>query len=285
MGSGFWFLASGSKLGKLYISISSIVNSAVSEMRMQIYFTDHSEKKWCRDAAQIRHATRCKVVHAACILHLPPTPHHLCLFSKRPHQLQYNNHFQATMRVRSPQVAAAEPQSDFDLSLMHRYKIIKRTLVQWSVHRSQTTQNWIATISRSDQQNPEKIRHIQFPFATEKEARTFCKSYAPPKMSSSTVCEICDTHPNPTVRHCRNCGASVCDKCSVRWGARMVPKTYSSSAALTQRVCKSCDWLSNAFCMTLLKGRFAEAQTLFQTVRVYNRPREFRIFSFCEIAF
>ncbi|GAX16981.1 hypothetical protein FisN_5Hh360 [Fistulifera solaris] len=175
------------------------------------------------------------------------------------------------MKVRSPQVAAAEPQSDFDLSLMHRYKIIKRTLAQWSVHRSLTTQNWIATISRPDQQNPEKIRHIQFPFATEKEARTFCKSYAPPKMSSSTVCEICATHPNPTVRHCRNCGASVCDKCSVRWGARMVPKTYSSSAALTQRVCKSCDWLSNAFCMSLLKGRFAEAQTLFQTGNVNLR--------------
>ena len=176
------------------------------------------------------------------------------------------------MRVRSPQIAVAETQSDFDLSLLHRHKIVKRTLVPWSVHRSPTTQNWIATITRPDQQNPEKIRPIQFPFASEKEARTFCKSYAPPKMSQSKLCEICDGNPSPTVRHCRNCGVSVCDKCSVRWGGRMVPKTYSSSAALTQRVCRSCDWLSNAFCMTLLKGRFADAKILFQTVRTTRNP-------------
>lgn len=178
----------------------------------------------------------------------------------------------STMRVRSTQ-ALAEVQSDFDLSLMHRHKIVKRTLAQWSVHRSPTTLNWIATITRPDQQNPEKIRHIQFPFATEIEARTFCKSYAPPKLCQSRLCQICnEENPNPTVRNCRNCGVSVCDKCSVRWGARMVPKTYSSSVALTQRVCRSCDWLSNAFCMTLLKGRFADAKTLFQTVRTGTNP-------------
>lgn len=176
------------------------------------------------------------------------------------------------MRIRSTQVAVAEAQSDFDLSSMPRHKIFKRVLVPWSVHRSPTTRNWIATISRPDLQNPEKIRHIQFPFATEKEARAFCKSYAPPKLNEGNFCQICDENPSPTVRNCRNCGVCVCDKCSVRWGARMVPKTYSSSAALTQRVCRSCDWLSNAFCMALLKGQFADARTLFETVRAVRKP-------------
>jgi hypothetical protein len=39
----------------------------------------------------------------------------------------------------------------------------------------------------------------------------------------------------------------------------MLPKTYlnrdAMTTALTVRVCKSCDWLSNAFCMALLQGQ------------------------------
>jgi hypothetical protein len=43
----------------------------------------------------------------------------------------------------------------------------------------------------------------------------------------------------------------------------MFPKTYVSQKSLTARVCTSCDWLSNAFCIALLQGnRIDDVKTL-----------------------
>jgi len=61
----------------------------------------------------------------------------------------------------------------------------------------------------------------------------------------------------------------------------MVPKTYlnfgsnnggasavaSGGHHVTVKVCKSCDWLSNAFCLSLLQGRYQDALTIHETVR------------------
>jgi hypothetical protein len=109
---------------------------------------------------------------------------------------------------------------------------------------------------------------LQMPFKTEREARKFCKAYSPPKLLTGVyTCYLCSATASAT-RNCRNCGAVICERCSRRWGLRMVPKTYYATPnALTVRVCKSCDWLSNAFCMALLQGRFHDAVFLYNTVR------------------
>lgn len=161
--------------------------------------------------------------------------------------------------------------SEFDISLMPKDQIFKRTLFPWSVHKSLTTNNWIATISRPDNlsEKTDKARFQQFCFPTEKGAKKFCKSYAPPKMCDLDYCLICQSPGR--ARSCRNCGASVCENCSLRWGSHMCPKTYNALQTVTIRVCKSCDWLSNAFCLALLKGRYQDAIDIHATVRIFGR--------------
>ena len=51
----------------------------------------------------------------------------------------------------------------------------------------------------------------------------------------------------------------------------MVPRTYLSTTSLTVRVCSSCDWLSNAFCIALLQGRADDAKLLYDTGNVNLR--------------
>jgi hypothetical protein len=173
---------------------------------------------------------------------------------------------------RSGGVPQSSVVSDLDLSLLPHDKIFKRELHQWSVHHSLTTYNWIATIVTASGliQDPTKPRYVQFPFLSEREARRFCKAYSPPKLMAAAQncdCKLCK-QPLVNPRNCRNCGVTVCDPCSARWGIRMVPKTYISvqNATNTVLVCKSCDWLSNAFCMSLLQGRYRDALTLYETV-------------------
>lgn len=168
--------------------------------------------------------------------------------------------------------------SDFDMRRMPRDKIDKRTLHSWSVHHSLVTNKWVATISRPESmpnhtsRDPEssniRIRFLQFTFPDERQARKFCVAYTPPKHVNpvNAPCRLCKTFSNGCNRNCRNCGTVVCDSCSVRWGSRMVPKTYLASPATTLRVCKSCDWLSNAFCLALLQGRYADALEIHGTV-------------------
>ena len=56
----------------------------------------------------------------------------------------------------------------------------------------------------------------------------------------------------------------------------MMPKTYFQHqnlqiTPLTVRVCKSCAWLSNAFCMALLQGNHAHVVSLFNSGNVNLR--------------
>jgi hypothetical protein len=46
----------------------------------------------------------------------------------------------------------------------------------------------------------------------------------------------------------------------------MIPKTYVVYPTTWVRVCQACDWLSNAFCMALLQGRYEDAVSLYGTV-------------------
>ena len=154
--------------------------------------------------------------------------------------------------------------SDYELALMPRDRIFKRALTSWSVHRSLTTSKWIATLAIKGRNTREKSGHVQFTFSSQREASKFCKAYAPPRADNAKTCRLCQKV--STERHCRNCGVTVCDDCSTRWGFKMVPKTYSSTPALTVRVCRSCDWLSNAFCLALLEGRYHDALTLYDSV-------------------
>jgi len=168
--------------------------------------------------------------------------------------------------------------SSFDVSLMPQ-TIHRRTLHSFSVHYSTQTGRWIATLAKvvdGEQADNSKSRCIQTFFRTEKEAKHFARAFTPPKMMTppSSTCVVCSCPFNNRVRphNCRNCGVTICDKCSTRWGIRQIPKTYVlSSHALTVRVCKSCDWLSNAFCMALLQGKYEDAVTVFDTGNVNLR--------------
>jgi len=152
--------------------------------------------------------------------------------------------------------------------------IYRRNLNQYSVHYSPITFQWIATITRATDGYNAKS-NLQFSFSSEREAKKFCKSYTPPKrMPPTPTCFICTVpySKSKTPCHCRNCGVCICDSCSTRWGIQMVPKTYTShSRSITVRVCKSCDWLSNAFCISLLQGNNAYALQLFETGNVNLR--------------
>lgn len=169
--------------------------------------------------------------------------------------------------------------SGFQIELMPSDKIKRRTPMPYSVHYSLPSSCWIATIVRhpeSSTSEQNKLRYSQFSFDSERQAQKFAKAYSPPKMDEpSERCYICAQHFTPKIRpfSCRNCGVCICEGCSARWGARMIPKTYVHSGYQphTVRVCKSCDWLSNAFCMALLQGRYQDAVKIHETGNVNLR--------------
>lgn len=150
----------------------------------------------------------------------------------------------------------------------------KRILHEWSVHRSPTTQKYVATIALP---NTSREKHTQFLFDGEREARKFCQAFSPPKLQTSSQCMLCEGPAGYHRTHaCFNCGAHICEPCSRRWSMNMVPKTYvqmENQLSTYIRICKSCDWLSNAFCMSLLQGRKRDAILLFETVRISVRMR------------
>jgi hypothetical protein len=155
--------------------------------------------------------------------------------------------------------------SSFDISLLSRQSIRKRELHEFSVHYSVSTSSWTTRIvSCSTEKNIRK--YLSFSFAKEDDGRKFGKTYSPPKaMTGSLRCGCCSAKPGTKAGlfNCKNCGVQICDGCSRRWGVLMIPKTYlsgqSNTASPTVRACKSCDWLSNAFCMALLQGQHNNA--------------------------
>jgi FYVE zinc finger len=166
----------------------------------------------------------------------------------------------------------------FYIEYMPVARIKRRTLHPYSVHYSLPSSCWIATVFRPSDSLSElhKPRYSQFEFASEKEAKQFCKAYSPPKMDEpGASCFICKEYFTAKQRHfnCRNCGVCVCEKCCPRWVKKGLPKTYFKSdyQATTVRCCKSCIWISNSFCFSLLKGRYQDVLKLYQTGNVNLR--------------
>eukprot|EP00567_Pseudictyota_dubia_P003399 CAMPEP_0197435478 /NCGR_PEP_ID=MMETSP1175-20131217/3058_1 /TAXON_ID=1003142 /ORGANISM="Triceratium dubium, Strain CCMP147" /LENGTH=399 /DNA_ID=CAMNT_0042964523 /DNA_START=100 /DNA_END=1300 /DNA_ORIENTATION=+ len=183
--------------------------------------------------------------------------------------------------------------ASFDLSEISRHAIRPRQLHTFSVHYS-AANRWVATINVSDRHADEVLgfpgRHtcFSFTFESEFEAKRFAKSYAPPRMvpvSSNDAfpcCFVCKVRfPRKSTgsssrrflfQNCRNCGVAVCRSCCVAWSQRMIPKTYlMNESPHSVRVCKSCDWLGNAFCIALLRGRLDDAKALHATGNVNLR--------------
>lgn len=161
----------------------------------------------------------------------------------------------------------------FQIDRLGGMPISKRTLHPFSVHYSLSSSCWIATIV-FEGVGESRNKTTCFEFSSEGEAKKFCLAYSKPKqLPMSSSCFVCKHDFTSKTRpcHCRNCGVCICEKCSTRWGARMVPKTYISHAFHTVRVCKSCDWLSNAFCLALLQGRYDDAVKIFDTGNVNLR--------------
>lgn len=186
----------------------------------------------------------------------------------------------------SPVLTAAMNRPSFSLAAMPP-NIQKRSPLPSSIHQNQATKKWIATITvrpPSDGAGSNRQGFIKqgdclyFTFDTDREASKFAKAYTPPRMRvPGSHCESCtrplNTKPRSTCI-CRNCGACVCEKCSTKWGIDMVPKTYGlmgSGYTPKVRVCKSCDWLSNAFCMSLLRGQSNDAFALYETGNINLR--------------
>jgi hypothetical protein len=165
--------------------------------------------------------------------------------------------------------------SSFDISLLSDKSIQKRELNEFSVHYSVSTSCWITRIVTFKEG---ERRCLSFSFAAEDDARKFGKAYSPPKMVvGGRRCFCCSTVSvgNCSLINCKNCGVQICEGCSRRWGIRMIPKTYLTSpiapSSSTVRVCKSCNWLTSAFCMALLQGQHNNAVLIHATGNVNLR--------------
>ena len=182
------------------------------------------------------------------------------------------------IKIRRQSTAAATASNDcvhslFQIDRLDGMPISKRTLNPFSVHYSLSSSCWIATITY-ESHGESRNKTTCFNVSSEGEAKKFCLAYSKPKqLPTSSHCFICKDEYTAKIRpcHCRNCGVCICEKCTTRWGARMIPKTYVSHAFHTVRVCTSCDWLSNAFCLALLQGRHDDAIKIFGTGNVNLR--------------
>lgn len=183
------------------------------------------------------------------------------------------------LKIRRQSTSAAIASNDdcahslFQTDRLEGMPISKRTLNPFSVHYSLSSSCWIATITY-ESHGESRNKTTCFNLSSEGEAKKFCLAYSKPKqLPTSSQCFICKDDFTAKLRpcHCRNCGVCICEKCTTRWGARMIPKTYVSHAFHTVRVCTSCDWLSNAFCLALLQGRYNDAIMIFGSGNVNLR--------------
>jgi hypothetical protein len=198
---------------------------------------------------------------------------------------RYDNNIMDLRPIEEDHDNVVTTTGDYDATMIPTNEIHRRTLHPYSIHASPS--GWTATLRRPDcgnnnnnnMQYGQNMKYFHYTFPTEREARQFCKAYSPPKYHSlnldeNTTCMVCATTKmtyQSLSNHCRNCGVVMCELCTRRWGIRMIPRTYHYSngqcnTKYTVRVCKSCDWLSNAFCLALLQGRYHDALTLYGTV-------------------
>ncbi|GKZ01183.1 hypothetical protein MPSEU_001069700 [Mayamaea pseudoterrestris] len=159
-----------------------------------------------------------------------------------------------------------------------------RTLLPWSVIFSPSSRMWVATLQTNqkalDSNNvAEASRSLRaFSLPTEKQAICLAKSWTPPRMlpfGEAKACHIGQTKFALLKRpcHCKNCGVVVCRDCTVTWPSKMLPDTYNRKDSGSLNVCKSCDWLCNAFRLALLEGDFDQAVALVETGNInINSP-------------
>jgi hypothetical protein len=81
------------------------------------------------------------------------------------------------------------------------------------------------------------------------------------------VCHLCKARFALLRRpcHCRNCGVCICKDCAVQWPAKMIPETYNHKKENCVHICRSCEWLCNAFRLALLEGDLDQAMALHAT--------------------
>jgi hypothetical protein len=162
--------------------------------------------------------------------------------------------------------------------------ILPRTLLPWSVIFSASSRMWVATLQTNqkalDSNNVgEASRSLRaFSLPTQRHATNLAKNWTPPRMrpfSENKACHICQTKFAILRRacHCKNCGVVVCRECTVQWPSKMLPDTYNRKESGSLNVCKACDWLCNAFRLSLLDGDFDKTAALFETGNVnINSP-------------
>ena len=165
--------------------------------------------------------------------------------------------------------------TDFDLGNAAG-SILPRTLLPWSVFRSETTGMWVATVNTNQKAldnndiaaASKALRAFSVP--TKGQAEALARAWAPPRMlpfSDNNRCFICESRFAVFKRpcHCRNCGVCICSACSVQWPSKMIPDTYNIKQESIVNSCKSCDWLCSAFRMAMLDGNFDRAVAIYST--------------------
>eukprot|EP00532_Pseudo-nitzschia_australis_P007254 CAMPEP_0168170008 /NCGR_PEP_ID=MMETSP0139_2-20121125/3941_1 /TAXON_ID=44445 /ORGANISM="Pseudo-nitzschia australis, Strain 10249 10 AB" /LENGTH=345 /DNA_ID=CAMNT_0008087463 /DNA_START=118 /DNA_END=1156 /DNA_ORIENTATION=+ len=166
-----------------------------------------------------------------------------------------------------------QPLSSFHISLLSHQSIRERELHEFSVYHNPSTSCYEIRITSFHAADKSEPRLLRLSFPTEKEAKIFGKTYSPPKMRfDSRRCSCCS---GSASLYCKNCGIQMCETCSRQWAPQMVPRTYlgeSQNATCDSiRVCKSCDWLADTFCMALVKGQYNNAVLIHETGNINLR--------------
>ncbi len=153
-----------------------------------------------------------------------------------------------------------------------------RDLLKAYVNHSKSTGLWITTINTEEFKPGAKGNKPclkAFSFRNEYEAKETAYVNAPPTMMPhSSSCFNCDTKYAKILRrpfNCANCGASVCNSCTVKWNASMLPDTYKKKNTKTVKVCVTCDYLATSFREAIQSAHFERAKQIYMTGNINLR--------------
>ena len=151
-------------------------------------------------------------------------------------------------------------------------KLYKRNLATAFVAKNKQTNLWITSI---DSQNDGQKQ--SYSFLSEDDAKECAYANSPPKLvpfSETSACFLCD-EPFHSLRrramHCKNCGVCICKSCSNSWDKEMIPESFNIKKSSKVVVCKTCDFLVNAFRGALLDGQYKTALKIFMTGNINLR--------------
>jgi hypothetical protein len=126
--------------------------------------------------------------------------------------------------------------------------------------------------SNNNNKNDRGLHVLSFP--TEHDAKEAACNFAPPQLVSAELqrnCYLCEKDFSMLRKavNCKNCGACICNSCSVNWTKEMLPWTFTATTKNANKnsvkVCKTCDYIATSFRKVLLTGDYETALKLYMT--------------------